>query len=106
MTVPAGLYASTWTAGPLRGSVRLRILWDVIDKNSHVLASICELGDLASEERQANYSGPWPFVGDARMTVHNIAPGPGQATIRVSVDWPSPLPIYLHVVVINGWRVQ
>lgn len=36
------------------------------------------------------------FIGDARMTIHNVAVGDGWVAVRVNIEYGSPLNIWLH----------
>lgn len=69
----------------------------VITKDSMVVASISELGT-------APLGGEFPFVGDARMAVQNVAPSaverngqPAASKVftRVHIDWASELPFQI-----------
>ncbi|MBT2385449.1 hypothetical protein [Streptomyces sp. ISL-11] len=59
-------------------------------KTSSIVASICEL--------DANGN---PFVGSARMTVHNVAALDGRYDVWVNIEWPSNLTYRLTVLVSN-----
>jgi len=71
------------------------ILTGYITGDSHVYASICELKDIQGEN-----NNPITWVGDANMSVLNIVPqDDGTLTIRVNVDWGSPLFCQLKIIV-------
>ena len=36
------------------------------------------------------------FVGAARITVHNVSVGNGVVTVRVNIEWGSPINVWLH----------
>ena len=40
-----------------------------------------------------------PFVGDATVTVHNVAPGNGNVRLRGEVDWDSDLSVRVYFLV-------
>jgi len=42
-----------------------------------------------------------PFVGGARYTVHNVAPRAGSVTIRLNIEWPSPLRTQCSYLFVN-----
>ena len=59
-------------------------------KTSSIVASISEL--------DANGN---PFVGSARMTVHNVAALDGRYDIWVNIEWPNDINYRLTVLVSN-----
>ncbi|WP_411145558.1 hypothetical protein [Streptomyces sp. x-80] len=54
-----------------------------------VMVSMTELGG----------SSNLPFIGDATMTVHNVAPGNGIVQVRGEVDWDSNLSTRVYFLV-------
>ena len=51
----------------------------VINRHSHCIVSICELGGQPLD---------FPFIGAATMRVHNVAPGDdGVLHVRFEIDW-------------------
>jgi hypothetical protein len=60
----------------------------IVEEASMVVASICEL----TRQQPETFSGGVPFIGDANMTVSNVAPNSGgSVSARVKIDWPAEL---------------
>lgn len=58
----------------------------VINRNSVVFASICEMGTIAGDPN------PFPWFGAAALQIDNIVPrDTGDVAIMVNVLWDSPL---------------
>jgi hypothetical protein len=62
----------------------------VVNSASQVAVSICE--------RDASGT---PFVGDAQMSILNVAPRNGSIDVRYRVDWPDQLNLRLNFVIVN-----
>jgi hypothetical protein len=69
---------------------QINCAWDKINANSHVFLAISEFAPGNPGDR---------FIGDAQMTIHNIAPHAGGVTAEVDVNWPSNLNVRLDVLV-------
>ena len=63
-----------------------------ITANSRVYVSLSEVGTFGSR-----------FVGAARYSVYNIAPRNGAVTIRIFVDWGSPLHTAVDYLVVQPY---
>ncbi len=91
---PKELYGTGYTEridwGNKHGQWRLTLWDDWINCNSQVFVS--------ATEWDQNGCG---FVGDARYTVHNIAPFNGGVTVRVNIEWGSDIRVRLDYLVIN-----
>ncbi|MFE9927996.1 hypothetical protein [Streptomyces sp. NPDC005533] len=62
-----------------------------VNSFSQVAVSICEL----------NSEGV-PFIGDAKMEVHNVAPhGDGRIIVRAEVHWERNLKVRLNYIIVN-----
>ena len=83
----------------IHGLYHMNFGWWVINRNSIVLVSISQ----ASVD-EGVFTGPSVnrFMGDARMSVHNISPNNGGVSFVISVDWGSPLDIVTDIVVMDG----
>ncbi|MEU8663199.1 hypothetical protein [Actinoplanes philippinensis] len=46
-------------------------------------------------------SGDGKFIGGARYTVHNVAPGPGRISIWVDVAWDSPINLLVDYLIVQ-----
>ena len=58
----------------------------VINRHSHVLVSICELGTIQGEPLD------FPFKGAAVFTLHNVVPfDSGNVEITIDTGWDSPV---------------
>lgn len=87
--------------GPHHGRVTLNFNWDAINQDSVVLITAAEyvVTHPPSNEHR--------FIGDASITVENIAPhGPPfddnhGVTFVVNVDWKEPLPIVTDITVLD-----
>jgi hypothetical protein len=71
--------------GNYKGTLTYRLNWGVIKKTSHVFVSATE-----------------GIMGAAAYTVHNVDPQDGYVLVRLTVNWGSPIPVYLDYLVING----
>ena len=59
---------------------------NVINRHSHCIVSICELGQPQGQPLD------FPFIGSATMRVHNVAPADdGVLHVRFEIDWSSVL---------------
>jgi hypothetical protein len=92
---PDFTYRALW--GPYRGWMVLTLNSGWISKTSNVFVSASETTDLVTNVDPV----PEPFVGDARYTVHNVAPFNGGVRVRLNVEWPEPLNIQLSYLVVN-----
>jgi hypothetical protein len=69
------------------------------DWNMKTVLVAASEGFDASEFGQSDM--PRRFVGNANITVENIAPRSGGLTARINVDWDEPLPIWVDVRVFD-----
>lgn len=85
------VYRHDW--GARRGQWRLRLNWGDVNPRSQVFVSV---GEGAAGGPDAG-----KFIGSARYTLHNVAPRAGGVDIRVNIEWPSDLPLYVDYLVVN-----
>jgi hypothetical protein len=76
--------------GAYNGLVNFPITWNVINANSTVIVTACEVD--ANGVR---------FLGSAPITVTGIAPGAGIVTAKINIAWNSPIRIRTDVTVLN-----
>jgi len=69
---------------------RIRCLDAGINENSRVFAQLSEYAGDPQKSR---------FVGDARLTVHNVVPFNGGVEVWTDVEWPRPLNVRLDILV-------
>ena len=66
----------------------------VIDRHSHVLASLCELSAPQGEPLD------FPFKGDAVFTLHNVVPfDAGNLEITIDTGFDSPINVRVYMAV-------
>jgi len=66
----------------------------VIDRHSHVLVSICELGGPQGEPLD------FPFKGLAVFTLHNVVPfDDGHVELTIDTGWGSPINVRMFFAV-------
>jgi hypothetical protein len=82
--------AAAYCTYTINGTYNLFCNWSRINANSHVVAAISEYANGDPADR---------FIGDAQMTVHNIAPYNGGVEVQVDVNWGSPLNVRLDLLV-------
>jgi hypothetical protein len=70
---------------------KLTLNWGAINCNSRVFVSAHEFGG----------GDQCAFVGGARYTVHNVAPGNGFVTVWITIEWDSNIRVRLDYLVIN-----
>ena len=73
--------------GNKNGCWRLTLLRADITRDTLVMASAHE-----------GYPG---FIGDAKYTVHNVAPFDGGVSTRVCVDWGAPISLFVDYVIVQ-----
>ena len=81
-------YRHDW--GDRKGQWTLNLNWGVINRNSRVFVAIGE-----------GASGGGKFIGNARFTLHNVAPQDGRVSIWVNIEWGEPIRLYVDYLVIN-----
>ncbi|SRR6476469_6718614 len=81
-------YRHDW--GNFNGQHILNLNWGAITPNSLVFVAIGE-----------GAAGAGKFIGNARYTLHNVAPGNGVVSIWVNIEWGSPIRLYVDYFVIN-----
>ena|SRR5436305_2466065 len=76
--------------------------WDIIKHNSFVVITASE-GQEFAENHLMIYDdqSPHRFIGNARFTVCNIAPHDGGVTFHVAIDWPSPITLWVDIIVFD-----
>jgi len=81
-------YRHDW--GQHRGLLLLTLNWSGFTGATRVFVAAAEGGGLGGK-----------FVGDALYTVHNVAPGVGSVTIRLNVEWDSPIGVVVDYLIIE-----
>jgi hypothetical protein len=84
-------YRHNW--GKLKGQHILPLNWGLITPNSLVFVAIGE-GVLPNTTAGKK-------IGEARYTLHNVAPQNGVVSIWVNIEWPNPIPLYVDYFVFN-----
>ncbi|MGJ9418377.1 hypothetical protein ACHAC9_11520 [Massilia sp. CMS3.1] len=84
-------YRHDW--GARRGQWTLRLNWADVNPRSQVFVSV---GEGAAGGPDAG-----KFIGSARYNLHNVAPRAGGVDIRVNIEWPSDIPLYVDYLVVN-----
>jgi hypothetical protein len=79
-----------WYTPPLQGNgdftLRINLGQGQVNRDSGVCATICELSQPSGEPLD------YPFIGGARMAVHNIAPqDDGTVLCWIQIEWGSAL---------------
>lgn len=103
-----------WFLGFWHGRLNCTYSWNAVNHASTVLVSA---GEGTDRPGRATTQDPDRFVGDALITVHNIAPyglapgegyelvggGPVGGGVRfvLTVDWDEPLPIWADIVLLD-----
>ena len=84
-------YRHDWSN--LKGQQILPLNWGLITPNSLVFVAIGEgaVGGPAAGK----------FIGNARYTVHNVAPQNGLVKVWVNIEWPNPIRLYVDYFVFN-----
>lgn len=82
---PNNMYAYRAYFGKYKGTLVYRLNWSIITKNSHVFVEATE-----------------GHMGDASYTVHNVVPQDGYVLVRLTVNWSSPIDVYIDYLVINA----
>lgn len=95
LAYPDFTYRHYW--GTFCGWVQLNLNTGLINHVSNVFASASESSDLASTTDPV----PHPFMGAASFQVHNVAPYDGGVSVRLYIDWGSPLYTQVSYVVIS-----
>lgn len=81
---PNNMYTYRAYFGKYKGTLVYRLNWNIIKKTSHVFVEASE-----------------GFIGAATYTVHNVSPEDGYVLVRLTVDWSSPIDVYIDYLVIN-----
>lgn len=81
-------YRHDW--GDQKGQRILNLNWGSVNRNSRVFVAIGE-----------GAPGGGKFIGNARFTLHNVAPKDGQVSIWVNIEWGEPIRLYVDYLVIN-----
>jgi hypothetical protein len=84
-------YRHDW--GKLKGQHILPLNWGLITPQSLVFVAI--------GEGAAGGPNNGKFIGQARYTLHNVAPQNGVISIWVNIEWPNPIPLYVDYFVFN-----
>jgi hypothetical protein len=86
--LPPGILAFRQNWGFKHGQWELKLTSPLFNRRSIVVASIGEGFDVK-------------FVGAARCTMHNVAPGDGVISVWVDIQWGSPIAVSVDYVVID-----
>jgi hypothetical protein len=81
-------YRHDW--GDRNGQHILNINWGIITRDSLVFVTIGE-----------GAPGGGKLIGNARYTLHNVAPNNGVVSIWVNIEWGSPIRLYVDYFVFN-----
>ncbi|MEG4085778.1 hypothetical protein [Microcoleus sp. POL10_C6] len=81
-------YRHDW--GDRNGQHILNLNWGIITPNSLVFVAIGE-----------GASGGGKFIGNARYTLHNVAPNNGVVSIWVNIKWGTPIRLSVDYFVFN-----
>lgn len=81
-------YRHDW--GDRNGQHILNLNWGFVNPNSRVFVAIGE-----------GAAGGGKMIGNARYTLHNVAPGNGVVSIWVNIEWGSPIRLYVDYLVVN-----
>jgi hypothetical protein len=81
---PNNIYTYRAYFGKFKGTRVYRLNWGIITKTSHVFVEATE-----------------GHMGAAPYTVHNVDPQNGFVEVRLTVDWGSPIDVYIDYLVIN-----
>jgi hypothetical protein len=81
-------YRHDW--GDRNGQLILPLNWGAVSPSSRVLVSIGE-----------GAPGGGKFIGNARYTVHNVAPRAGGVDVWVNIEWSTPIRLYVDYLVVN-----
>ncbi|MEG4942610.1 hypothetical protein [Microcoleus sp. F4-D5] len=81
-------YRHDW--GDRNGQHILHLNWGIITRDSLVFVAIGE-----------GAAGGGKFIGNARYTLHNVAPNNGVVSIWVNIEWGSPIRLYVDYFVFN-----
>jgi hypothetical protein len=89
-----------WFTPPLQGNgdfaLRINLGQANVSRGSGVFATICELSQPSGEPLD------FPFIGAARMAVHNIAPqDDGSVLCWVQIEWGAALNYRVQLLVSN-----
>ena len=92
--------------GPLQGRARLNYNWPIINQDSVVIITAAEY------TKQNPPSDDYRFIGDANITVSNIAPhGPPYdpnhgVTFIVNIEWNGPVNVVTDITVLDNPPVE
>ncbi len=89
----SGIWAYRWDAGNWNGQLNYTLNWGVISPSSLVFVAV--------GEGLPGGPGAGKFVGNARYTVHNVAPANGYVVARINVEWGGPIRVYVDYLVVN-----
>ncbi len=81
--------------GRRQGLIRYEFNWKEIQHDFWVLVSASE------GQPPISTAAPQRFIGDARFTVHNIAPFDGGVLFGVEIDFPQPLHLWTDITVFD-----
>ncbi|MFH7023931.1 MAG: hypothetical protein ACHBN1_00615 [Heteroscytonema crispum UTEX LB 1556] len=81
-------YRHDW--GDRNGQWRLNLNWSAVNPNSRVFVAIGE-----------GAPGGGKFIGNAKFTLHNVAPHDNGVGIWVNIEWGEPIRLYVDYLVIN-----
>jgi hypothetical protein len=84
-------YRHDW--GLRRGQWKLRLNWGDVNPRSRVFVAIGEGAGAGPDAGK--------FLGDARYTLHNVAPRAGGVDIWVNIEWSSDIRLYVDYLVVN-----
>jgi hypothetical protein len=84
--------------GDYISATKLTLTWSPIHRDSMVLIS-------ASEYRQIGMQSGTPiidrFLGDAPISISNIAPEEGMVSFYITIDWKNPIDVAVDFVIVD-----
>jgi hypothetical protein len=81
-------YRHHW--GNWNGQRIYNLTWNAINRDSRIFVATSE-----------GNPGEAKFIGDARYTVHNVAPYDGGVRVRINIEYDAPIGLSIDYLVVN-----